>query len=138
MGSVDSNNGLVAVITGTASGMGKDLAESLYKQGYKIGCLDLNEARGQELAAGLGDRALFVKCDVADYDDQAAAFSKVFQKWGRLDAVLMNAGIVDRSSVYILDRRNSKEIPPAPDVSTTKVDYLGVVSVPVRRRRNSC
>lgn len=130
MGSIDSGNGKVAIVTGTASGMGTDLANSLYQQGWKVGCLDLNETKGEELATSLGDRAFFVKCDVGDYDDQAKAFSKVFNKFGRLDALLMNAGIVDRSSVYILNHRSSKEIPPAPDVSTTQVDYLGVVYVP--------
>lgn len=127
MGSMDSGNGKVAIITGTASGMGADLANSLYQQGYSIGCLDVNSAKGEELANSLGDRAFFVKCDVANYDDQARAFDKVFRKFGRLDAVLMNAGIVDRSSIYILNHKGSKEIPPAPDVSTTMVDYLGVV-----------
>lgn len=128
MGSTaNSANGKVAIVTGTASGMGTELAGDLIKQGWNVGCIDVNESTGQKLAAELGERAFFVKCDVAKYDDQATAFSEVWNKWGRLDAVLMNAGIVDRSSIYILNHRGSKEIPPAPDISTTNVDYLGVV-----------
>lgn len=108
--------------------MGTALAQDLLRQGWKVGCLDVNETAGRQMAAEYGDQALFVKCNVGDYDDQAQAFAAVFDKWGRIDAVLMNAGIVDRSSIYILKHRNSKAIPPAPDVSTTTVDYLGVVS----------
>lgn len=107
--------------------MGTELARSMIDQDYFVGCLDINEAAGSKLASELGDRALFIKCNVASYDQQAQAFQKVFDKWGRIDALLMNAGIVDRSSVYILKHRGSKEIPPAPDVVTTNVDYLGVV-----------
>lgn len=64
---------------------------------------------------------------MADYNDQARAFTEVWNKWGRLDALLLNAGIVDKSSIYILKHRGKKEIPPAPNVATTQVDYLGVV-----------
>src|SRR5690349_12208446 len=107
--------------------MGTELAKDMIKQGYSVGCLDINEEAGQKVAAELGEQAYFVKCNVADYDEQAAAFSKVFERFGRLDALLLNAGIVDRSSVYILEHKDSKEIPPAPNVSCTQVDYLGVV-----------
>ncbi|KAJ9625448.1 hypothetical protein H2204_010310 [Knufia peltigerae] len=122
-----SGNGKVAIVTGAASGMGADLSRDLLSKGWKVGCLDLNEQAGQKLANEHGDRAIFVKCNVGDYDDQARAFATVFEQWGRLDALLANAGIVDRSSIYILMHRGSKEIPPAPDVATTTVDYLGVV-----------
>jgi NAD(P)-dependent dehydrogenase (short-subunit alcohol dehydrogenase family) len=107
--------------------MGTDLARDLLRQGWKVGCLDVNEAAGQKLVSEYGDQALFVKCNVGDYDSQGSAFAAVFDTWGRIDALLANAGIVDRSSVYILEHRNSKALPPAPDVSTTTVDYLGVV-----------
>lgn len=107
--------------------MGTALARDLLSQGWKVGCLDVNEPVAKKLFSEYGDQALVVKANVGDYDDQAKAFAAVFEKWGRIDALLANAGIVDRSSVYILNHRNSKEIPPAPDVATTTVDYLGVV-----------
>jgi NAD(P)-dependent dehydrogenase (short-subunit alcohol dehydrogenase family) len=50
-------------------------------------------------------------------------------KWGRLDALLANAGIVDRSSIFLLRHRSNpvSEIPAAPDLSTTDINYKGVV-----------
>jgi len=77
----------------------------------------------------LGPSALFHKVDVASYDSQAAGFLSVFRKHGRIDALLANAGIVDRSSVYILGHRRSsvEDIPPAPSMLCTDVDFKGVI-----------
>lgn len=54
-------------------------------------------------------------------------FTSVFQKWGQIDALCANAGIVDRSSIYILDWKDKDEIPPEPDMACTDIDYKGVV-----------
>lgn len=107
--------------------MGVDLAKSMIEQGYRVGCFDVNEQAGAKVASQLGENALFVKCNVGEYNEQAAAFTQVFEKWGQIDALLLNAGIVDRSSVYILNHRNSKEIPPAPNTATTTIDYVSVI-----------
>lgn len=66
---------------------------------------------------------------MSSYDSQASAFLQVHKKWGHIDALLANAGIVDRSSVYILAHRNAsvEDVPPAPDMSCTDVDYKGFV-----------
>ncbi|KAI1258860.1 hypothetical protein F5Y18DRAFT_324747 [Xylariaceae sp. FL1019] len=107
--------------------MGTELARSLVSRGWNVACFDVNEKTGEALVAELGDHSIFVKCDVADYEDQARAYTQTWNKWGRLDALLMNAGIVDRSSLYILPHRNNMDIPPAPDTACTDVDYKGVV-----------
>lgn len=66
---------------------------------------------------------------MSSYDSQASAFLQVYKKWGHIDALLANAGIVDRSSVYILAHKNAsvEDVPPAPDMSCTDVDYKGFV-----------
>ncbi|KAH6898207.1 15-hydroxyprostaglandin dehydrogenase [Thelonectria olida] len=50
----------------------------------------------------------FHNCDVSAYDSQARCFQEVWDKYGRLDALCANAGIVNKSSVYILDHRDSQ------------------------------
>ena len=75
--------------------------------------------------SGKGDQAQFFPCNVADYDDQVRVFSQVWQKWGRLDALLANAGHSDRGSIYILDQRQSSDIPPKPALLSTDVCYKG-------------
>lgn len=87
--------------------MGEGLSRDLISKGWAVACVDVQEQAGKALVAELGPNAYFIKCDIADYDDQARMYAEVWQKWGRIDALLANAGIVDRSSIYILDHRNS-------------------------------
>lgn len=41
-----------------------------------------------------GNTSLFIECHVQDYDSQVALFQTVWRKWGRLDGLIANAGIV--------------------------------------------
>jgi NAD(P)-dependent dehydrogenase (short-subunit alcohol dehydrogenase family) len=83
----------------------------------------------KSLATTLGPNAAFFYADISSYDSQAKAFLAVYQKWSRIDALLANAGIVDRSSLYILRHKEAKveDIPPAPDTSCTDIDYKGFI-----------
>jgi NADP-dependent 3-hydroxy acid dehydrogenase YdfG len=58
---------------------------------------DINE--NIELSKELGENATFFKTDVSDYDSQARTFQSTWDKWGRIDALCANAGIVDRRYV---------------------------------------
>lgn len=115
----------VAIVTGASSGMGEALSRELVAQGWIVAMADIQ--RNQQLCDDLSNRAQFYHTDVADYYSQASTFSQVFDQYGRIDALCANAGIVDRSSIYILNHKDSNEIPPAPDMSTTEVDFKGVV-----------
>jgi NAD(P)-dependent dehydrogenase (short-subunit alcohol dehydrogenase family) len=87
--------------------MGEALATHFVSKGWLVACLDLQREPGEALVSSLGPNAHFWEANVADYDSQARVFQDVFDKWGRIDALLANAGIVDRSSIYILNHRNS-------------------------------
>ncbi|KAI0159278.1 hypothetical protein BJ166DRAFT_580126 [Pestalotiopsis sp. NC0098] len=119
----------VAIVTGAASGMGVALATHFVGKGWSVALFDVNDQGGQEIAESLGPNAAYFHADVSSYDSQASAFLQVYKKWGHIDALLANAGIVDRSSVYILAHRNAsvEDIPPAPDTSCTDIDYKGFV-----------
>ncbi|KIV80261.1 hypothetical protein PV11_07774 [Exophiala sideris] len=117
----------VAILTGAASGMGEVLARDLVNKGWHVACLDIQKEAGEALVAELGDKAIFIQCDIADYDEQAKAYTEVWNKFGRLDALLANAGIVDKSSIYILDWRGKDEIPPRPNTACTDVDYKAII-----------
>jgi NAD(P)-dependent dehydrogenase (short-subunit alcohol dehydrogenase family) len=85
---VNSNNDKpVAVITGAAQGIGRRTAEVLAQRGYRIAMIDLRmpEARGAE--------AIGYEADVSDEPavEKFAAF--VYDKWGRADVLVNNAGI---------------------------------------------
>jgi NAD(P)-dependent dehydrogenase (short-subunit alcohol dehydrogenase family) len=79
--------------------MGEAISRHLVQNGWKVVMADIqpNEA----LAKELGEKAVFFKCNVADYDSQAAMFQGAWDKFGRIDALCANAGIVDRRFVKI-------------------------------------
>lgn len=70
-----------------------------------------------------------MQCDVASYDDQVNLFRTVWKKWSRLDALLANAGLVDKGSRYDLARRSAAvdDVPPKPDLICTDIDFKAVV-----------
>ncbi|KAF4989818.1 hypothetical protein FDECE_14587 [Fusarium decemcellulare] len=103
----------VAIVTGASSGMGEALSEDLVQRGWQVAMADIQP--NKDLASKLGDNASFHICDVSDYDSQAACFQEVWVKYGRLDALCANAGIVD------------KRIPPPPNLACTDIDYKGVI-----------
>ncbi|MEO8037242.1 MAG: SDR family oxidoreductase [Betaproteobacteria bacterium] len=86
----------VAVVTGAGTGIGKAVAVTLLKNGYRVALAGrrpepLNEAIAE---AGVGaDRALAVPTDVSQPDSVAALFDKAKSTWGRVDVVFNNAGV---------------------------------------------
>lgn len=107
--------------------MGWALSRTLVSLGWTVAMADINE--NKELANELGPKARFYHTNVASYDSQAATFSQVWKDFGRIDALCANAGIVDRGSPYLLKERNRsvEDVPPAPDLLCTDVDWKGVV-----------
>jgi NAD(P)-dependent dehydrogenase (short-subunit alcohol dehydrogenase family) len=75
--------------------MGEAISRHLVQTGWKVAMADINA--NPTLLAELGsENATFFKCNVADYDSQAAMFQGTWDKFGRIDALCANAGIVDR------------------------------------------
>lgn len=101
------------------------MSHNLIALGWRVACCDVQEAAGAKVVAELGANAAFYKCDVSIYEDQVAVFKETWEKWGRLDAFLANAGFSDRGSIYIFNHRGSKDIPPKPALLSTEACYKG-------------
>ncbi|WP_285041126.1 SDR family oxidoreductase [Plantibacter sp. LMC-P-059a] len=86
--------GLVAVVTGGASGIGAAIVDRLAADGAKVAILDLNPA-----VDGDSDNRLSVRTNVADDASVRAAVDAVVARFGRLDIVVNNAGIGAQGSV---------------------------------------
>jgi NAD(P)-dependent dehydrogenase (short-subunit alcohol dehydrogenase family) len=78
--------GLVAIVTGGASGIGLATAKLLASRGAGVACLDLKPSDLPEPLAG-------IECDVTDDAAVRAAVDEVVTRFGRLDVVVNNAGI---------------------------------------------
>ncbi|KIX06639.1 uncharacterized protein Z518_04615 [Rhinocladiella mackenziei CBS 650.93] len=103
-------------------------AKRLLSDGWRVALVDiLEEEKAQGLLDNSADRAMYIKCDLANYEDQAQMYQDVWSKWGRLDAVIANGSIVDKQSLLMFDRRGSIELPPAPDLACTDVVAKGSI-----------
>ncbi|WP_280155182.1 SDR family NAD(P)-dependent oxidoreductase [Piscinibacter sp. XHJ-5] len=86
----------VAVITGASQGIGAACAERLAGDGAAVALWDVDDTRGQALATRLvedGARALYVHCNVAIKAEVDAAVASTLAAFGRIDALVNNAGI---------------------------------------------
>ncbi|VVE57467.1 3-hydroxybutyrate dehydrogenase [Pandoraea iniqua] len=94
--SVNQLNGKVAVVTGAASGIGKEIALTLAKAGAAVAIADLNQqgadAVAEEIKAA-GGKALGVAMDVTNEEAVNSGIDKVAQTFGSIDILISNAGI---------------------------------------------
>lgn len=91
-----------ALITGGASGIGRATALLFARQGAAVSVVDNNESGGQTVAQAIeneGGEAFFVSCDLAIASDCQRAVQQTADKFGGLDILFNNAGIIRRASV---------------------------------------
>ena len=86
----------VVVVTGGAGGIGAAIVQAFHAQGARVGFLDIDTARGQALAEGLGEGARFVACDLTDIPALKAAIQAVREAFGPIDVLINNAAHDER------------------------------------------
>ncbi|MEB3960489.1 SDR family oxidoreductase [Streptomyces kunmingensis] len=82
----------VAIVTGATSGIGASIAELLVAEGAHVVLAGRREPEGTEMATLLGERAGFFRTDVSNEEDVAALVGHTFERYGRLDVMVNNAG----------------------------------------------
>jgi NAD(P)-dependent dehydrogenase (short-subunit alcohol dehydrogenase family) len=98
--------GQVAVVTGAGSGIGREVALKLSREGARVALWDMSQdslqaAQMQAEAAGPG--AIGKLIDVSSDVDVAAGMDEAVLRWGRLDVVVHAAGIVGPSGTNVID-----------------------------------
>jgi 3-hydroxybutyrate dehydrogenase len=85
----------VAIVTGAASGIGKDIATVFAREGARVVIADLNQKGADTVALELGGpkRAMGVGVDVTNETHTEACVAKTIGTFGRLDILVSNAGI---------------------------------------------
>ncbi|MDD5757105.1 MAG: 3-oxoacyl-[acyl-carrier-protein] reductase [bacterium] len=88
--------GKVAIVTGAAQGIGKEIATALAQEGSDLAIIDVNleqaEKTAQELAA-LGRKTIALKVDVSKSTEVEEMVNKILDKFGKIDILVNNAGI---------------------------------------------
>jgi NAD(P)-dependent dehydrogenase (short-subunit alcohol dehydrogenase family) len=82
-----------ALVTGGASGFGKEIAKRLHAAGAAVAVVDIDEARARETARELGEAALGIAADVRSPARMQAAVDQVLAAFGGLDTLVVSAGV---------------------------------------------
>ncbi len=82
-----------AIVTGSGSGMGRQMAETFAHEGAKVAILDVNEQAAKETAKTIGHRAIAIHCDVTRRTEIDAAVNATSQAFGAIDILVNNAGV---------------------------------------------
>jgi 3alpha(or 20beta)-hydroxysteroid dehydrogenase len=97
MGRLD---GKVALITGAARGQGEAEARLFVAEGARVVLTDVLDDRGEAIASELGDRAAYAHLDVRSEDAWAQAVESTIARFGRIDVLVSNAGVLDVAPLF--------------------------------------
>ena len=95
-------NGVAAVVTGAASGLGEDTARELARRGGKVAVFDRDLERGEKVASDI--RGIFCEVDVTSDEKVAAAFARAREAHGQ-ERILVNcAGVANAAMTVARDK----------------------------------
>lgn len=116
--------GKIAVVTGASSGLGRQFALALAREGANVAVLARRTDRLEQVKAeveALGVECISVKCDVADNESIKSAVASVVERFGRIDILVNNAGVGTGAPAEAMDDNTWD--------STIKVNLSGVYYV---------
>ncbi|XP_068639156.1 tropinone reductase-like 1, partial [Aristolochia californica] len=104
--------GKVVIITGGASGIGESVARLFWSHGAKVIIADIQDVRGKAICEQLDDNIMYVHCDVSNEDDVRNVVDFAVEKFGKLDVMYNNAGIMkpEAASILTLEKKDLERI----------------------------
>jgi 3-oxoacyl-[acyl-carrier protein] reductase len=95
--------GRTAFVTGTAQGLGAELAEGLWARGCNVAMADVDSDRNDATARAIdaeGARVLPLRADVADPRSAEDSFAEAVERWGTVDILVNNAAVTDAKPLW--------------------------------------
>lgn len=83
----------VAIITGSANGIGQTIAQKLHESGAYVVISDIEHQKGEATAEALGSRAVYYPCDISNQEQVEELIRYTVQRFGKLDIMVNNAGV---------------------------------------------
>lgn len=99
---MDRVAGKTAIVTGASSGIGRATCVMLAREGAKVVLTDVRDTEGRTVADQIitaGGEAIFIHHDVASEDDWTSAFDAAKRRFGGVDVLVNNAGVLFNASV---------------------------------------
>jgi 3-oxoacyl-[acyl-carrier protein] reductase len=130
-------SGRVAIVTGAARGIGRAVASALGRAGAAVVVVDADGAAAQHACAqlaGEGVAALACPGDVSHADQVRAVVDRTLERFGRVDVLVNNAGIIRRGSIDTVTEDDWRQVL---DVNATGPFLLCRAVVPVMRRQGA-
>lgn len=132
-----SLEGKIAIITGGASGIGRETTLTFLKEGATVIIWDINKANAEEtqkLAGNLKSAVEFMHVDTRNYKEVENAANTVFDKYGKIDILINNAGITSDSTLKKMEPEQWQKVI---DVNLTGVFNCGKAVSLKMMERNS-
>ena len=125
-------DGQVAIITGAARGTGETTARRFVEEGARVVVADILDDRGAEVAAELGESAVYQHLDVTQAEDWKSAIATTIARFGDPTVLVNNAAILDVGSIAEMDPAVLARIVAVNQIGP----YLGIQAViePMKRR----
>jgi NAD(P)-dependent dehydrogenase (short-subunit alcohol dehydrogenase family) len=124
----------VWLVTGSASGLGRDIAEAVLASGDRLLATARDPHRLNDLVERYGEQVHTASLDVADEAAAKAAVEKAVALFGRLDVVVNNAGYGD---VAPFEQLSSESFRAVVDTNFFGVVYMTRAAIPVMRKQKS-
>ncbi len=132
----------VAIVTGAARGIGAGVAAGLAKKGYAVALVGLEGDLLRRNTKAIGERAVAFEVDVTDRIAMGSAFEGARERFGRIDAVVSNAGISNFDLLRTMSPEHFRRVmavnvegtfnaiqASAPHLIEAKGYFLGVASI---------
>ena len=103
MDTVQRFAGQVAIVTGAASGIGRQIAQRLAREGARVALWDVNAELLEAARQASQSEAISRSLDVSSEQEVAGGFDEVVSHWGRLDVLVHAAGIVGPTNTNAID-----------------------------------
>ena len=110
--------GKITIVTGAAQGFGKGIAEELYAEGATIIVADMNLPLAESAAKEMGDRACAIAVNVSDEESVANMVAQTVEKFGGLDIMVANAGVVRSGPLATFEKKDFEFV--------TAINYTGL------------
>jgi meso-butanediol dehydrogenase/(S,S)-butanediol dehydrogenase/diacetyl reductase len=102
-------NGKVAIVTGAAAGIGEAVSKLFAMQGAQVACVDCDRVGLERICSAIrdgGGSAHAFAADVSESSEISSAVEGILRRWGKIDILFNNAGIVVGGKIHMMDEES--------------------------------